>query len=673
MDDIPHKNSKAKHYGTIAAVVAGIALCGVLTYYRSQAVLQNTTTQLREAIQLRRFSQRSDNTRSMENPFRGGVDTPATYLAKLSPLGSGRGIVVCEPTSDATLSSFGAGCGRWLHLALAGQSELNATPAWADIDKVRSNMGAPDWRLNLDQALRLHRALGVTNAAIGVIKGDSNRCELSYQLYDLNSKSPMGSPLAIAGTPEQITQGLPQLARQLASALGVGAPEVPEKTDLSSAEIAFLGSIAWDRGKSLTQSDLQRWGSLAKRNSLAAVLLSVLGLKYSFNPVDLWALQSQALLSPDQNLSAVSVLTETYLSTDNSRLAKLALKFPDNYQLAQAIARIQGQFSEREHAEIEVRCAPQSALAWRHLAETLFNQADRTRNAKSVGQMNAAEQQIVFALYPLEQAAAQRAVDCDPEDSKSWLTLSQAAAFAGDGRIADTALQKSLQCIPVDGNAYFWSIELYQEKWFADKAMEKKMIGLGVNGDDKRFSLALSSLLHLYNDKLYNHAPLDSDERAFIQIIDSRGGQWRLAHPKRWDTMADLGYFYSIQNIFPEAEASYKQAIAVNPMDSESHFRYGYCLERSNDKRDAIGQYQAAHQLNPRDGDANAALARLGAKPLPTPTPLPNSKPPSIVYQGKNLDVNAMLKQAFARAGYGNSVSFTIATPAPNLNSHRKQ
>lgn len=63
--------------------------------------------------------------------------------AQLTQMDSGPGVLVCEPVAtgaDRTAADFGAGCGRWLHLIVAGHGELGKTPSWFCADYARREL-----------------------------------------------------------------------------------------------------------------------------------------------------------------------------------------------------------------------------------------------------------------------------------------------------------------------------------------------------------------------------------------------------------------------------------------------------------------------------------------------------------------------------------------------------
>src|SRR5437660_39011 len=68
---------------------------------------------------------------------------PQVPLTSLTQYENGPGVVVCEPVApatDADTRSFGAGCSRWLRLAVCGHGELGRNPGWQMVDRVLLDM-----------------------------------------------------------------------------------------------------------------------------------------------------------------------------------------------------------------------------------------------------------------------------------------------------------------------------------------------------------------------------------------------------------------------------------------------------------------------------------------------------------------------------------------------------
>ncbi len=157
------------------------------------------------------------------------------------PIKGGAGIIVCEPAAtgmDEQPLTFTAGCARWLQFTVGGQGELGKTPLWTAIARAERELGRSDLRLTPDEAVKLCRITGATHAAIGTAAGTADHITLTYQLYALATKKPVGAALKVSGTKAQIVAALPDLARGLAQSLGVSAPRVPAHPDATAADLS---------------------------------------------------------------------------------------------------------------------------------------------------------------------------------------------------------------------------------------------------------------------------------------------------------------------------------------------------------------------------------------------------------------------------------------------------
>jgi hypothetical protein len=105
--------------------------------------------------------------------------------------------------------------------------------------------------------------------------------------------------------------------------------------------------------------------------------------------------------------------------------------------------------------------------------------------------------------------ASQEVVRLDPDHGVGWRHLSAAAAFLGNGKLAEEALWKCINLRPdrkfgvrygpdpEDCRIYWWGLELFQAKWFKDDAKLEKMAQLVLEraefwSSDERVSAAIS-------------------------------------------------------------------------------------------------------------------------------------------------------------------------------------
>ena len=553
-------------------------------------------------------------------------EEPEAMMVRLAPIGNGRGIVVCEPTAaetDEATANFGAGCGRWLHLTLAGQPELGATPTWGEIDMARRELGSDDLRLNVAQAAKLRGMLGISHVAVGSIKGTLQHCRLSYQLRDLAKNVPVGPPLEIEGAPEAILKQLPRLAGKLAVALGVDVPIVPSAASISASDIAFLGSISWKAEPPLSADSVKRLQILARTDALGALTLLQHKDDLSLSDAQIVASAQDALAIPAINLAAVSAIVLGCPRASNELLDKASAswfaKVPRNYQVLAAAMRREAArqqwIKQRGDAESAVRIAPLNPGAWLRLADAISEATDSVRHARTIGGMNDAELAQVEVAYPLWQASVRRATQLDPHSSRAWYSLSISSAFMGDGDTADSALAQSMQCTPLDDNVYFWCVQLYEYKWFPDKDKERRMIDFAMDGNDRQFDKAITGVTEALAKELSARQPLDNSETKLIAKVALRSRAWFAAGPHKSSSLDQVAYFYEVEGDFAEAITIYKESLRQNPDNAVSHAALGYCLEQSNDLAGAITEYKAACRLDPKNEYALQALARYGQAP----------------------------------------------------------
>ncbi|HEX8236502.1 MAG TPA: hypothetical protein VF600_11135 [Abditibacteriaceae bacterium] len=537
----------------------------------------------------------------------------------LSPLPSGHGIVVCEPSTragDASVREFGAGCGRWLHFEVGGQGELGKTPIWGAIDDARRELKLPSLRLTPQQAANIAQKTGATHAATGQIRGNSASAILTYQLWKMPEGKAIGAPLVARGSLRQIVQQLPAVARGMAVRLGSATPKIRATINATPQEMALLGQVPWKAQTAVSSAQAKQLETISQRVPLAALLLLRSGALLDGST--LYGTTANRLLTsaPDNTLAVADVAWKATdkLTPHNALLQRNRQRYPNNYLLSLAETcrqrALKNRVAERSAAEHAVRCAPQSGFAWTELGESIYNQAESLRRSRFIGQLSAKEMAVVRTLYPQYVTAALRAVQLDPGSSHAWLTASKACAFNGQGEIADVAFWKALSLNRRQRDIYWWGLQLYQPKWFNDSNKLHLLTGL-VSSDYELFSI-------MYDDVVYALRNAGFQSEAQAKLLEAvamfenavrRDSKNAMAHLHWAELAKNHGHDGSKDDI---AVREYRTYVALRPDDAGALYDLGWVLHYKKRQYNAAEKcYRRALALAPEFGNATNALGDI--------------------------------------------------------------
>ena len=426
-------------------------------------------------------------------------------IKRLTAIRNGPGLVVCEPAPKDVpqkVADFGDGCGRWLHVIVAGQPEFSKTPLWSFVDEARRALKRADLRLSPSEAAQLRSLLGITHSATGELKRSGQTgFTLTYQVWAHPGKKPVGAPVSVTGSEQEICAGLPKLAAELQRRLGMAAPRVPEKTAESVEELRFVGGIPWVPDERLSTQQLGQLERMAMgrfgaaRSDGKANVSVVSTLLVSEHQAKLqnagWLGKngSRVLLAQPENTILLAevygsaLLTSAPVSEEwEARRTALSARYPNNYLLRACdvfACRSRGQWKNaRASMEMAVRCARQSPQAWMGLHNTIFDEARTIRRGRTIDAMSPAELKRCEALYAEAIPLAVMAANVAPELSVVWETLSSAAAFLGDMELADEAFWLAVERDPADADLLAWGLHLYHPKWIGDQKRLERVADL---------------------------------------------------------------------------------------------------------------------------------------------------------------------------------------------------
>lgn len=590
-----------KHSRFFAAASAALVLPCVITGCRSSQDLDVVATNPRATSQVvalvgkqvgdtgKKLVRQASDASPALSAGNGDTTVPPEPLTRWTPVeklplsGGGRGLVVCEPVAGnagAGVADFGAGCGRWLHLSVAGLPQLEQTPLWSSLSRAQTELKRTDLRLSPLEARRLSGILGVSHAATGQIAGTAAHCTLTYQLYALPKGTAVSPPLKATGTESQVLSQLPQMAGRLAASLGVPQTATLAAVSASPAQIALLGHLPWYSSTTPPVSQTQQLVALTPRLPLAGLFLVNSSSDLTTKQ---WAAAVKSLIVQQPNNGLVwaqlGSSDPNLLIPVQAQMAATRKKYPHNYLFASADAwmqrRLQHENAERLASEQAVQDAPRNPDAWLTLGYTIADEGDRLRQGRVASRLTGSEWQFLNTSYAQWLSAASQSVHLDPLYAKAWNRVAQAATFAGYPRLADQALWKGISLDKTNPDFYGWGLQMYQDKWDGSPAKLHQI------------AQALASLPY-------------PDVSRGLQVVKMLG-----------DNEQQPGQFGpQKQALLSSLLTRTEKAIAANPGDAQAHYDHAYGLKLMQNHPDAIAEFKNVAVLRPNDPQSYLNLAQ---------------------------------------------------------------
>ena len=548
------------------------------------------------------------------------------------------GVVVCEPVaarSAKAVADFGAGCGRWLFFTVGGQSGLSRTPLWSDVERAPQELGRRDLRLTLTDAAQLSRIVGATHAAVGTITGTAAHCTLTYRVYRLPGRSPLGPPLQADGSEAQIVASLPGMAQGLMRRLGLDAPR-PAAPQARPTQMALIGRIPWGPVTGPSEADEESLLTLAPHLPLAGLL--ALNLGGDRHTPDLGAVAETLLRQAPGNplvYGQVAFMHTGPLLPPSTALGDRRHRFPRCYGFAHAavwVGSVAPDAREQDAAQQAVHDAPRNPDAWLAWGRSNQDVAQALRKGRAAEALTPQEWSRLGVLYAQWLRGAQMAVHLDPHYGRAWLRAAEAATFAGQSTVADGALWKALRLDPDRAGVYYWGLEMYQEKWDSDPAklakvaalaaadhypsvtttigVAKDLVGAGFSDQaktlmDRCIADARDAVQEAPND-VFRHWELALaylQQKRNPEAVPELQAALHLA-PNMVGLHNDLGYVYQTEGQMPAAIAEYQAALRLRSDLPQTHFNLGWCLLVRGQLSDAEHELRQADPADARTHDA---------------------------------------------------------------------
>ncbi len=627
---------------------------------------------------------------------------PAVSRAAVAPqsanTGGGAGILVCAPVAknaDDDTARFGAACALWTYLQVGGQGELGQTPLLSSLVRAGRELKKPDLRLSgAAEAYPVARMTGATHVVTGEVSGSaSGEGTLRFTLWDARKHKAVGTPLVLSGTRAQVVAGLPQLCRELARRVGVKTPRVPDRVELTPADLAFLGGRAWPgsipRWINGDDANEARMESFARTSPLAALLF--LESRTAVHDGVRRGAVVRALLAPPSPAAANPLVWAMIAYRDASELVPyvaafrvLQKRFPNSYALAHTDVWLERVLSrpkaERVAAETAVRDAPANPDAWLSLGYTLSSAADRVRAGKVVSRITPDEMAYLEKVYPLWLVCVRRATQIDDRHEIAWLRVATAATFTGDRATADAAFWKALDRHPNKAEVYGWGLQMFQPKWGGDPADLAKvarlaaaeryddmgtLLGIVRNLKDAGFAAEAAALTggrKASADAALAKNPNDAQALYDLGWIAQQEERWTDAlrafevigrlRPADAEAQYELGLVYNRMERWQDAIQAYRETLRLDPRHARVRYDLGYSLKHENQIPEAEQQLKIAVRERPNYAEAHFGLADVYARQQKWKAAVPEYQT-TLRLAPYFIEARTHLSQAFAESGRG--------------------
>ena len=527
-------------------------------------------------------------------------------VPQIAPSNSGPGLLVCEPaligaqagSTPKSDAEFAAGCGRWLHLNVAGLPQFGKTPSWYGFDYALREMGKSDARLNAKEATQLAKITAVTHIATGELKSAQAGSTLTYHLWKMPEHKEVGAPIVLRGNRAQIAAGLPGVAKSLATRLKGDASLVPQKIEVSASDLAAIGAAPRCTELSMDTPNAQKLKVLAARSPLAGMeYLSHLSAVEAVND-DITSTQetekAARVLSAQlpQNLlvqtQAAGYAGRVFVKSATRQ--SLAKRFPNSYLVASCDAIQQSvmgnRAAQKQAAMRAIAAKPQYAWGWMQLQEALSEAVSEVRRGRYSSRMSKAESAFVYSVYPQMSQASLQALRCDPLNVSAWNRLSYSEAAGGSSSLSEAAFWKSISLPARKDGTYDWGLELFQAKWFPNASKLGRVARI-IATDKPRFLRMSGDITQAFSDSGWK-----TQANQFAQMASKVQEKWLADHPQ--DTRSRYEYAQTLQKSGDAVGAAKQYGLVVKqqPKNIDALYQLAILAEEKRDWKVAVQNYE---------------------------------------------------------------------------------
>jgi tetratricopeptide (TPR) repeat protein len=535
----------------------------------------------------------------------------------LKMLSNPRAVFVAQPQIGAgllsTLSAFTDGCGNWLEFNLSGQPELGASVLWTEGSRVRVNMKRSNLRLTLSDSDELYMTTGSNIAAYGSVTGTPVNLTLSYQLYSLPNKNPIGRPIAITGSPDKIILELPKLATMMRTELGITTlpPPAVNSVDMNVDQFSACGRVDeyYYRGSDADDAVITK----AAENSVYAACLHMYSNDYASGEVQYDKYVNGHIIARAGGwpaaIGAIAEEDPTALRSYSTVLDASITKYPNNYQLLQARSlferNIQDYCAAISDATRSLKANPNSSYAWGVLGMSYKIECDHIRNGRYISDMSRSQQVQYMNWGSLWLGCYEKSVRLDPKDGHLWYRVGDAASAIGTEHEAFGALNEAILLGPrsVKCDAYAEALNLSLPQWYgtnhAQHYIDQMKSDFTITPADMvNCSGALEEFAKPTAQNLYA-AALD---RAYTEFTKN---------PADPDALYDMSHVKEKLRIKQAAASYLRRALVIEPSNADWWVELGGDYRALDAERESLAAYHRALSLRPNYLAANEGVVDM--------------------------------------------------------------
>ena len=242
---------------------------------------------------------------------------------------------------------------------------------------------------------------------------------------------------------------------QMLADLKLASNVLPAAPNLSPTDMIYIGSYDF-APETLTSSEDLRMGALAAHQPLADFLL---GLHQFTPPTPILETYTRRLIAQAPHNLEVRAeelsIWNDFTPAFQQEFGRSMPSSPNNY--AVATWKYVSSQTIQEHVtrgEQLPRCAPRDPAAWLTLSRQYSTASEKVRRSRPVSMITGTEWNILNRIYARWLSTARKATDLDSEYGLAWIEVATAAAFVGQGSLADEALWKAIRLEPDNARVY---------------------------------------------------------------------------------------------------------------------------------------------------------------------------------------------------------------------------